>query len=192
MMAERGGFEPPVELPPQQFSRLPPSTTRPPLRGSQVYSLTSHASQRISSFYTIRYVSETAPSRYKTLRYYTLLLLYNKQQNSLDIQLVGLSRLISQIYKKPRKHLTALCLEHPRCNPIGMIQPSVSHNIIHRPEGARFSIPASIYQPADPCKHESTGTHETRLQCHVDHGILKPPPPESGRRLPNDKEFCMG
>jgi hypothetical protein len=31
MMAERGGFEPPVELPPQQFSRLPPSAARPPL-----------------------------------------------------------------------------------------------------------------------------------------------------------------
>jgi hypothetical protein len=26
-MAERGGFEPPVELPPQQFSRLPPSAS---------------------------------------------------------------------------------------------------------------------------------------------------------------------
>src|SRR5512146_1491770 len=31
-MAERPGFEPGVELPPQQFSRLPPSATRPPLR----------------------------------------------------------------------------------------------------------------------------------------------------------------
>ena len=30
-VAERGGFEPPVELPPQQFSRLPPSAARPPL-----------------------------------------------------------------------------------------------------------------------------------------------------------------
>src|SRR5574337_810044 len=32
LMAERPGFEPGVELPPQQFSRLPPSATRPPLR----------------------------------------------------------------------------------------------------------------------------------------------------------------
>jgi hypothetical protein len=33
MLAEGEGFEPPVELPPQWFSRPPPSTTRPSLRG---------------------------------------------------------------------------------------------------------------------------------------------------------------
>ena len=40
-MAERPGFEPGVELPPQQFSRLPPSTTRPPLRFTTVQSTES-------------------------------------------------------------------------------------------------------------------------------------------------------
>ena len=31
-MAERGGFEPPLELPPENLSRVPPSAARPPLR----------------------------------------------------------------------------------------------------------------------------------------------------------------
>ena len=30
-MAERGGFEPPVELPPHNLSKVAPSTTRTPL-----------------------------------------------------------------------------------------------------------------------------------------------------------------
>ena len=30
-MAERGGFEPPLELPPEHLSRVPPSAARPPL-----------------------------------------------------------------------------------------------------------------------------------------------------------------
>ena len=34
MLAERGGFEPPVQLlTVQRFSKPPPSATRPPLRG---------------------------------------------------------------------------------------------------------------------------------------------------------------
>jgi hypothetical protein len=49
-MAERPGFEPGVELPPQQFSRLPPSATRPPLQilqcRAQCSSVTVKASSR--------------------------------------------------------------------------------------------------------------------------------------------------
>ena len=33
---ERGGFEPPVRLPPQRFSRPPPSTAQPPLHSRQM------------------------------------------------------------------------------------------------------------------------------------------------------------
>ena len=36
-MAEREGFEPPVQFPVLQFSRLAPSTTRPPLQLPQFY-----------------------------------------------------------------------------------------------------------------------------------------------------------
>ena len=36
-LAEREGFEPPVRFPVLQFSRLAPSTTRPPLRLLQFY-----------------------------------------------------------------------------------------------------------------------------------------------------------
>ena len=39
MLAEREGFEPPVEFPPQWFSRPPPSTTRPSLRGGSLANL---------------------------------------------------------------------------------------------------------------------------------------------------------
>ena len=58
--------------------------------GSQVYSLTSQASQSTASSCTIRYVSETAPSRHQALRCYTLPILYRKRQTSSDTQLVGL------------------------------------------------------------------------------------------------------
>ncbi len=49
-MAEREGFEPPVRFPVLQFSRLAPSTTRPPLRLLQFY-------------YRVHFMAEAMPAK---------------------------------------------------------------------------------------------------------------------------------